>query len=698
MTRLILALALMLLPAAYAENVNPKVFSFKTMSPPFGTNPIASSATDTLTFTSADNSCTIVGNTSDKSLDWSCSGGGGGGGITQINGNTNAHQIIQAGSGITVVSSGGTTTISNTGGSGTVTSVGVNTDSTTSSVFANTTNSITGSPITGNGAMTLTLSNQSSNKFLAGPTSGPAGAPVFRSVVSGDIPTLNQNTTGTASNITGILLVANGGTNSNVALNNNRIMISASGAVVEQSALTASRALITDGSGLPITSTTTATQISFVDATSSIQTQLNGKAGSFTAGTISTSTTGVSIGSGTNATVGPNTTVNIQTASGSQPGLLSATDWGTFNGKQSALTIGDLSTTTTGISLSGNTGAVIGSGATINIQTASTSLAGLLSSADWNTFNGKQSAGNYATSGSGDVSWSATMGGGAVTTAIGANKVANSQLAQMAATTIKGNSTGSTANASDLSGSTVTGLLSDFVGDSGSGGVKGLVPAPASGDAAAGKFLKADGSWSVSTGITGPGSTTSGNLVVWNSSTGAVVKDSNVTIGFSGNPGFTFPSGSFIEDTNAGGFLGVQIGSPANTTVDVFDTGIFLGMAGSLTKVYVSYPNQASVASEIVSSIDSNLGCDLTIRGNNEGTNPTGSKTTIAGGAAGGVFNGPVQIGMTSSTPQHILNTNTLTPASGILTLTNGPSGFSGNPAGYIDIIVNGNPQTIPYW
>lgn len=36
-----------------------------------------------------------------------------------------------------------------------------------------------------------------------------------------------------------------------------------------------------------------------------------------------------------------------------------------------------------------------------------------------------------------------------------------------------------------------------FVGDSGSGGNKGLVPAPAAGDAAANKFLKASGGWSV---------------------------------------------------------------------------------------------------------------------------------------------------------------------------------------------------------
>lgn len=37
--------------------------------------------------------------------------------------------------------------------------------------------------------------------------------------------------------------------------------------------------------------------------------------------------------------------------------------------------------------------------------------------------------------------------------------------------------------------------IATMVGDSGSGGTKGLVPAPAAGDAAASKFLKADGTW-----------------------------------------------------------------------------------------------------------------------------------------------------------------------------------------------------------
>ena len=43
-------------------------------------------------------------------------------------------------------------------------------------------------------------------------------------------------------------------------------------------------------------------------------------------------------------------------------------------------------------------------------------------------------------------------------------------------------------------------VLTAFTGDSGSGGTKGAVPAPASGDAAAGKFLSADGTWDIPAG------------------------------------------------------------------------------------------------------------------------------------------------------------------------------------------------------
>lgn len=46
-----------------------------------------------------------------------------------------------------------------------------------------------------------------------------------------------------------------------------------------------------------------------------------------------------------------------------------------------------------------------------------------------------------------------------------------------------------------VSGSGTVWSVADMTGDSGAGGVEGLVPAPAAGDAAANKFLKADGTW-----------------------------------------------------------------------------------------------------------------------------------------------------------------------------------------------------------
>lgn len=79
-------------------------------------------------------------------------------------------------------------------GTGTVTSVAL-ADST--GLF-----NITGSPVTTSGTLTLaSFQSQSAKTFFAAPNGG-AGAPTFRLIVASDVPTLNQNTTGTAANIT----------------------------------------------------------------------------------------------------------------------------------------------------------------------------------------------------------------------------------------------------------------------------------------------------------------------------------------------------------------------------------------------------------------------------------------------------------------------------------------------------------------
>lgn len=125
-------------------------------------------------------------------------GGGGGGGVTSLNTLTGA-LTLAAGTGISITPSGSTLTIANIGaGAGTVSSVGL-----TAPSFL----SVAGSPVTSTGTIALTLATQTANTVFAGPSTGAAAAPTFRSIVVADIPTLNQNTTGTASNITGNLAV-----------------------------------------------------------------------------------------------------------------------------------------------------------------------------------------------------------------------------------------------------------------------------------------------------------------------------------------------------------------------------------------------------------------------------------------------------------------------------------------------------------
>jgi hypothetical protein len=90
--------------------------------------------------------------------------------------------------------------------------------------------SVTGtSPVASSGGATPAISltagygdtlnpyaSKTANYFLAAPN-GTAGVPTFRAVVAADIPTLNQNTTGTASNVTGTVAIANGGTGQTTA-------------------------------------------------------------------------------------------------------------------------------------------------------------------------------------------------------------------------------------------------------------------------------------------------------------------------------------------------------------------------------------------------------------------------------------------------------------------------------------------------
>lgn len=123
---------------------------------------------------------------------------------------------------------------------------------------------VSGGPITTSGTLTATLNSQAANQFFASPD-GSAGAPVFRAIAAADLP---------------VVPVSRGGTGSSTALNNNRVMSSSGGLIVESAAITANRAVISDANGIPTHSAVTNTELAFLSGvTSSIQTQLNAKAG-----------------------------------------------------------------------------------------------------------------------------------------------------------------------------------------------------------------------------------------------------------------------------------------------------------------------------------------------------------------------------------------------------------------------------------
>lgn len=210
---------------------------------------------------------------------------------------------------------------------------------------------------------------------------------------------------------------------------------------------TASRACIFDASNIITSSSVTSTELGFLSGvTSNVQTQLNGKQvgpliGDVTTisaatGTTALATVNSNVGSFTNAAItvnakglvtaaasgapggvtslnsltgaltlttgtagtdfainssGATITANLPTASSINRGALSSSDWSTFNAKQSALTFGSISTSTTGVSVGSGSNSTVGPNVTVNVQTASTSQPGLLSATDWNTFNAKQS-------------------------------------------------------------------------------------------------------------------------------------------------------------------------------------------------------------------------------------------------------------------------------------------------------------------
>lgn len=265
-------------------------------------------------------------------------------------------------------------------------------------------------------------------------------------------------------------------------------------------------------------------------------------------------------------------------------GILPAINGGTGFGTYVVGDILQANTTSTLSRLSAvATGNVLISGGVSTVSTwgkvgLATHVSGTLQAANFGALTGEvtNSAGSYATT-------------------IGLNVVTNAKLAQMATMTIKGNTTGGTANAVDLTVTQVTAMLNVMVGDSGAGGTKGLVPAPAAGDAAANKFLKANGTWAVPAG------------------------------GGGGTPG---GSTTQLQYNNAGAFGGVSGATSNGSNLTVTDANFFIADNVTPTKLAQFEASSISAAVTRVYTLpDANGTLALTTAINNTGTAPAWSAT-----------------------------------------------------------------------
>ena len=159
-----------------------------------------------------------------------------------------------------------------------------------------------------------------------------------------------------------------------------------------------------------------------------------------------------------------------------------------------------------------------------------------------------------------------------VTGQIADNAVTNAKAAQMATQTIKGRTTGGTGNAEDLTTTQATAMLNEALGDAGAGGTKGLVPAPAIGDAA--KFLRGDMTYQTISG--GGNALTSNPLSQFATTTSAqlagVISDETGTgsLVFATSPTLTTPVLGVATGTSFNSITGLSSTTPlANGTAAV---------------------------------------------------------------------------------------------------------------------------------
>jgi hypothetical protein len=121
---------------------------------------------------------------------------------------------------------------------------------------------------------------------------------------------------------------------------------------------------------------------------------------------------------------------------------------------------------TDGITITGGTSAVLGSGTSISQHVADTTHNGYLASTDWNTFNNKQPAGNYITALTGDVTAAGPGSAAATLATVNANVGSFGTASSVGSFTVnaKGLVTAASNTSIQIAESQVTNLVSDLAG------------------------------------------------------------------------------------------------------------------------------------------------------------------------------------------------------------------------------------------
>lgn len=343
-----------------------------------------------------------------------------------------------------------------------------------------------GTPITTAGTLALTWNAQAINLVFAGPGSGSSAAPTFRALVANDIPSLDAAKISTGTLATARL--GSGTANSGTFLHGDSTWAALVAADIpnhDVSKLTSGTLGVARG-GTSFAAFTAKGSLLVANTTSTLVEVLVGSnAQVLTAD--STVTGGVKWATPTTGTVTSValTLPSVFSVAGSPitgAGTLAAT-FATGQTQNQVLASPD-----------GSSGAV--------------ALRALVAADIPNLDASKITAGTMATArlGSGGTA-NTVLHGNQVFSAVDINAdttglLSLTRLATQANLTVVGNVAGSTVSPVALTATQLTTIPNAFVGDAGSGGTKGLVPAPATGDAT--KYLKGDGTWStVSAGLSG---------------------------------------------------------------------------------------------------------------------------------------------------------------------------------------------------